>query len=246
MVDPRIESLWAHSGLRMVYGLPMFPDSCGISRAACWNAGAAGNYNSYFSQIARNLVNNGQRNAILRLGWEFNVPQGYDWYAGGHAPQFVGYWRDIVTAMRAVPGADFTFDWNPNIGATLSDLASYYPGGAYVDAIGFDVYDMAWQAYPGPQAVWQQDLTEADGLNWLVSFGAEHGKPLSLPEWGPGTTTRPAGSGNVGGGDDPYFVNHIAGFIADNDVIEAGLWDYHGQFPSSANPAATAALISDF
>ena len=110
MVDPRIESLWAHSGLRMVYGLPMFPDSCGISRAACWNAGAAGNYNSYFSQIARNLVNNGQRNAILRLGWEFNVPQGYDWYAGGYAPQFVGYWRDIVTAMRAVPGADFTFD----------------------------------------------------------------------------------------------------------------------------------------
>ena len=105
---------------------------------------------------------------------------------------------------------------------------------------------MAWQAYPGPQAVWQQDLTEADGLNWLVSFGAEHGKPLSLPEWGPGTTTRPAGSGNVGGGDDPYFVNHIAGFIADNDVIEAGLWDYQGQFPSSASPAATAALISDF
>jgi hypothetical protein len=46
MIDPRIESLWAHSGLRMAYGLPMFPDSCGISRAACWNAGAAGNYNS--------------------------------------------------------------------------------------------------------------------------------------------------------------------------------------------------------
>jgi hypothetical protein len=48
MVDPRIESLWAHSGLRMVYGLPMFPDRCGISRAACWNAGAAGNYSGLF------------------------------------------------------------------------------------------------------------------------------------------------------------------------------------------------------
>ena len=230
----------------MVYALPMFPDSCGISRAACWNAGAAGNYDSYFSQIARNLVNNGQGNAILRLGWEFNVPHGYAWYAGGYAPQFVRYWRDIVTAMRAVPGADFTFDWNPNIGGTLSDLASYYPGSAYVGALGLDVYDMAWQAYPGPQAVWQQDLTEADGLNWLVSFGAAHGKPLSLPEWGLGVTTRPVGRGNVGGGDDPYFVDQIAGFIADNDVIEAGLWDYQGQFPSSGNPAATAALIKDF
>jgi hypothetical protein len=115
MVDPRIESRWAHSGLRMVYGLPMFPSSCGISGAACWNAGAAGNDNAYFSQIARNLVSNGQGNAILRLG-----------------------------------------------------------------------------------------------------------------------------------GDAPYFVNHLAGFIGDNDVIEAGLWDYQGQFPSSANPDATTALIKDF
>ena len=58
----------------------------------------------------------------MRLGWEFNVPQGYAWYAGGYAPQFVRFWRDVVTVMRAVPGADFTFDWNPNIGSTLSDL----------------------------------------------------------------------------------------------------------------------------
>jgi hypothetical protein len=41
-------------------------------------------------------------------------------------------------------------------------------------------------------------------------------------------------------------VNQIAGFIADNDVIEAGLWDYQGQFFSSGNPGATAALIKDF
>ena len=103
---------------------------------------------------------------------------------------------------------------------------------------------MAWQAYLGPRALWQQDLTEADGLNWLVSFGAEHGKPLSLPEWGLGITARPAG-GNVGGGDDSYFVNQV-GFVADHDVIEAGLWDYQGQFPSTSNPAATAALVKDF
>jgi hypothetical protein len=96
------------------------------------------------------------------------------------------------------------------------------------------------------QAAWQKDLTEADGLNWLDSFGAEHGKPLTLPEWGLGITTRPVGRGNVGGGDDPYFVNQIAGFIADNDVIEAGLWDYQGQFFSSGNPGATTALIKDF
>jgi hypothetical protein len=50
----------------------------------------------------------------------------------------------------------------------------------------------------------------------------------------------------VGGGDDSYFVNQVAGFVADHDVIEAGLWDYQGQFPSTSNPAATAALVKDF
>jgi hypothetical protein len=34
--------------------------------------------------------------------------------------------------------------------------------------------------------------------------------------------------------------------IADNDVIEAGLWDYRGQSPSPGKPEATAALIKDF
>jgi hypothetical protein len=41
-------------------------------------------------------------------------------------------------------------------------------------------------------------------------------------------------------------VNQIAGFIPDKDVIEAGWWDYQGQFPSPGNPEATAALIKDF
>jgi hypothetical protein len=246
MVSPDIETRWADSGLRMVYGVPMFPASCGLSSASCWNAGAAGSYDGYFSQIARNLVRNGQGNAILRLGWEFNVPKAYAWYAAGYAPQFVRCWRSIVAAMRAVPGAGFTFDWNPNIGSALGDLPAYYPGDGYVGAIGFDVYDMGWRAYPGPQAVWQQDLAGTDGLNWLVSFGAAHGRPLSVPEWGLGITASPAGSGNVGGGDDPVFVDQMATFIASHDVIEAGLWDPGGQFPSAANPAATSALIRDF
>jgi hypothetical protein len=108
-------------------------------------------------------------------------------------------------------------------------------------------YDMAWKTYPGAQEVWSKYLTEPDGLNWLVSFGSNHNKPLSFPEWGLGTTTSPAGSGNVSGGDDAYFVNQVASFITDHNFIEAGLWDYKGQFPnSSENPNATAALINDF
>ena len=195
MVDPRIESLWAHSGLRMVYGLPMFPDSCGISRAACWNAGAAGDYDSYFSQIARNLVNNGQGNAILRLGWEFNVPQGYAWYAGGYAPQFVRYWRDIVTAMRAVPGADFSFDWNPNIGATLSDLTSYYPGDAYVEAIGVGRL--------------RHGLAGLSGAAGCLAAGPDRGRRAELADFFRRRARQAAVLARVGSGD-----HHAAGLAA--------------------------------
>jgi beta-mannanase len=149
--------------------------------------------------------------------------------------------------MRSVSGASFVFDWNPNIGDAIGNLSAYYPGNSYVGTVGVDVYDMAWKTYPGAQEVWSKYLTEPDGLNWLVSFGSNHNKPLSFPEWGLGTTTSPAGSGNVSGGDDAYFVNQVTSFITNHNFIEAGLWDYKGQFPnSSENPNATAALINDF
>jgi hypothetical protein len=247
VTNSNIESLWTSSGFRVVYGLPMFPTTCVIGSATCWNAGAAGAYNSYFKTVAQNLVNYGQGNAIIRIGWEFNVPNEYPWYAAGYSTQFVQYWQNIVKTMRSVSGASFVFDWNPNIGDAIGNLSAYYPGNSYVGTVGVDVYDMAWKTYPGAQEVWSKYLTEPDGLNWLVSFGSNHNKPLSFPEWGLGTTTSPAGSGNVSGGDDAYFVNQVTSFITNHNFIEAGLWDYKGQFPnSSENPNATAALINDF
>jgi hypothetical protein len=247
ITNPDIESRWSNSGYRMTYGLPMFPTTCSVGSATCWNAGAAGAYDSYFTTVAQNLVEYGQGNAILRIGWEFNVPGEYSWYASGFSAQFVLYWQNIVNTMRAVPGANFAFDWNPNIGSAISNLSAYYPGNSYVDAVGFDLFDWGWKTYPGAQQVWSNYLTENQGLNWLVSFGAANDKPLTLPEWGLGTTTQPAGSGNVAGGDDPYFVDQVYSFISGNNFMEAGLWDYKGVFPnSSLNPDATAALISDF
>jgi hypothetical protein len=247
LTNPDIERRWANSGFRMSYGLPMFPTTCVAGDPTCWNAGAAGQYNSYFRTVAQNLVNYGQGNAILRIGWEFNVPGAYSWYAAGFAGQFDQYWRHIVTTMRSVPGAHFVFAWNPNIGPAIRNLWAFWPGSSYVGAVGMDIYDEWWKSYPGPQQVWQNYLTEPDGLNWLVSFAAAKSKPICLPEWGLGTTTQPPGSGNVGGGDDPYFVDQIAGFISGHNVIEAGLWDYTGNLPNSTvNPNATAALISDF
>ena len=59
----------------------------------------------------------GEGDAILRLGWEFNGTW-YPWSVTNRtdAAHFVGYFRHIVSTMRAVPGADFRFVWNADVG----------------------------------------------------------------------------------------------------------------------------------
>jgi len=102
---------WMGSGYRMIWAVQMLPDTGGVSLAT----GATGAYNSYFAILAENLVAAGMGDSMLRLGWEFNQSK-FTWYAAGQATSFVDYWRQIVTTMRAVPGAHFTFVWNPSRG----------------------------------------------------------------------------------------------------------------------------------
>lgn len=180
-------------------------------------AGASGAYDNYFVQLARHLVAAGMRNAILRLGWEFNE-RSYPWYAAGQAASFVRYWRNIVTAVRSVPDSTFAFEWNPDRGdqgggdSTVGDLASYYPGNQYVDIVGLDVYDSSWQSYPGAAAEFQSIRTQAWGLDWLADFGQLVGRPLAIPELGLGSGPSSPDSGAVhgpeavSGGDDPTFI----------------------------------------
>ena len=99
-----------------------------------------------FTTLAQNLVAQGEGNAILRLGWEF-TGNWYPWSvtSPGDAANFVSFWQQIVTTMRAVPGAQFSFLWNPN-GASPTSYSpdAAYPGNAYVDYVGTDVYDEYW------------------------------------------------------------------------------------------------------
>ena len=77
--------------------------------------GATGAYNQYFATLGKNLVSDNEANTILRLGWEFNG-NWFTWSVDNatDATNFVAYWRQIVTTMRAVPGQKFKFIWNPN------------------------------------------------------------------------------------------------------------------------------------
>ena len=245
---PAYMSAWKGSGYTMIWGLPMLPNS-GSTLAQ----GASGAYNSYFLQLAQEMVAGGQGSSIVRPGWEFNGGW-FSWAANGQASAFVTFWQQIVNTMRSVPGQNFTFEWNPTAGDTgVGNLAQYYPGNAYVDQIGLDLYDQQWGTYPGIAAQWNTDLTEPYGLNWLASFAASQGKQITLPEWGldPDPSSNNggvlSGNGEVGGGDDPTFINDVAQWITQNQVYEATYWQYNSSLLSSrSNPNSFAAFVQDF
>ncbi len=262
---PSYMAAWKKSGLRMIWGVPILPDvTSGGSAAVASDStdtlqrGADGAYNSYFRKVAKDMVAGGEAKSIIRLGWEFNGDW-FSWSAGGQSAAFVAYWRQIVDTMRSVTGQKFTFEWNPTAGVTKAgNLVNDYPGNSYVDYIGLDVYDQQW-GYYGAQGcegvTCQQDefhkiLTEPDGLNWLAKFAAHEGKPIVLPEWGLGVFNPTDLNGTyqdeeLGGGDDPTFIDDMAAWIDAHHVFEASYWDFEPE-TLSVTPLSAAALRSDF
>jgi hypothetical protein len=225
---------WAHSGARVVLSVPMLPPS-----GATLAQGAAGDYNSYFTNLAHALVAAGDSNAILRLGWEMNG----NWYPwsiqNGNAANYAAYWQQIVTTMRAV-SPSFQFDFCPNSGPTtvngvVLDPENAYPGNAYVNYIGLDQYDQSWVSDAGNEANrWQGYLTQAYGLEWQKNFAAAHDKQVTFPEWG-------LVQGSNGGGDSPAFIQDMYNWMASygSDLAYENYFDFSNSTLSDFPNAAT-------
>ena len=229
LVDPwftRPSSDWGRwlaadpKGRRMVLSQEMVPDQA----PANWRQlGAAGAYDRYIRELASNLVAAGMGNSVIRLGHEMNGT----WYHDslGTDPALYGdwtaYWARIVRVMRSVRGAHFLFDWNVNAGHQDIPLASYYPGNSVVDVIGVDIYDSGMPGDPSdPAARWARLASEPGGLDQIVAFARQHGKPLSFPEWG---VVNPDSGGL---GDDPAYVSGIVAAIRDNKVLYQAYFDH--------------------
>jgi hypothetical protein len=223
--------MWESSGLAVTYSVPLIPDTGGTV-----TEGATGAYNVHFVRLAESLVAAGQEDAVLRLGWEFNGGW-YRWSAKSDPTAFGAYWREIVTAMRGVPGARFKFDWCPVLSSDFP-LEQAYPGDAYVDYIGMDVYDQDWHlGWQNATQRWQNLLTAPYGLRWQRDFAAAHGKPMTYPEWA--LIDRADGHG---GGDNPYFIQKMREWIGSNPVAYALYFEHDtadgasrlGAFPQGA------------
>lgn len=177
------------------------------------HAGAAGAYVQYAKTLAKNLVAAGLGNSVIRLAHEANNPGSA--YALGSTDEDLDLWREFwrrtAIAMRSVHGAHFLFDWTINAYYRPIPLQKWYPGNDVTDIIGIDAYD---SGVPVGANRWRRIYTEQDGIRDVLRFAAAHGKPVSIPEWG----LAPADSKNLGGGDDPAYIDHMAEIVKDNPV----------------------------
>ena len=207
--------------------------------SATLEAAAAGADDARFRALGALLVKDGFAGAIIDLGREMTAGW-YNWSERNCPPAepgcYVLAWRHAVDAMRSVPGQHFRFLWTVFPGAAAAIDA--WPGAAYVDLVGTDVYD--W--YGGPHgtyphtasgqldhdAKWQQILTQPGGLDWIAQLSRLTGKPAAIPEWG-------LDFRSFGGQDDPAFITRMLAWLHAHHAIGV-YWAFQHVVPDQAVP----------
>jgi beta-mannanase len=240
---------WKGTGYTLNLGVPIIPTNSSGTAVGTLAQGASGAFNANFVTLAQTLVNGGQANAYLRLGFEFDGSW-FAWAADTPSAEasFAAYFQQIVTAMRSVAGEHFRFVWNPDAVAFTAagySVAAAYPGDAYVDVIGLDVYDQSWVTPQTATTAWSESTLPA--LTGAQQFAAAHGKPLALTEWG--VIIRSDGHGL---GDDPYYVNQMAAWMENsaNNVAFETYFDFNqtglnSEITGSLFPHSLAAFSAD-
>lgn len=209
-------------GRRLVLGVPMLESA----DAGQFTQGVNGEFDTYFTALANELVENGLANTIIRLGYEGNCDTIGPWQATDNPQGYIQLYRHIVGVMRAVQGSAFSFDWSVcnglQSGHVLDSFDSFYPGDDVVDIVSMDIYDVEWmQPSATPQGRWNYMWSRYMGINDLIQFANSHGKPLSFPEWG----LYASGDSFAGGGDDPYFINQMARLINETNPVYQAYFD---------------------
>ena len=94
--------------------------------------------------------------------------------------------------------------WNPNACVENVPYTNYYPGNAYVDILGLDLYDASCMT-PTTPITWNRLVNEPAGLTNFEVFAKSQRKPMSFPEWGLLQSPN---------GDNAAFINGIGSTIA--------------------------------
>ncbi|MFI0351823.1 hypothetical protein [Actinomadura sp. 9N407] len=126
--------------------------------------------------------------------------------------------------MRGVSGTRLRFDFTATRGRDAVPWVECYPGDDVVDIIGSDSYDQPEGASFG------RFVDEPYGLREHARFAAEHGKPMSFPEWGLFRNS-----------DNPEYIRGMYEWMASHNVIYQTITDYcpHGVWRCSENPRSS-------
>ena len=205
---------------QLVLQVDLIPQSLkNISDPLGWEQScAAGDFDSYATQLGTNLVGAGLGNSVIRLGTEMNGPWEADFI--GNTTQEQNLWATCfaneVTSLRQAAGESFLIDWNPN--ACYEDVpwANFYPGNSYVDILGLDFYDQGCDQ-PNTALSFAQLANEPAGLTSFEAFANSQGKPMSFPEWG--LISSPSG-------DDPTYVDGIGSTVENGNFAFQSYFDY--------------------
>jgi hypothetical protein len=197
---------------------------------------ASGQFNSHAQRLGKNLVDAGLGSSVIRLGAEMNGTWETDFVGTTTVEQnlWAKCFANEVTAMRQVTGAHFLFVWNPNACTENIPYSNFYPGNAYVDILGLDLYNQTCTS-GSTSPTWSQLVHEPAGLVNFEAFAKAHHKPMSFPEWG-----LVQGSNE----DDPAYINGIGSTFTRGDFAFESYFDAGDSGTLQLGPDAPLSLAA--
>ena len=172
---------------------------------------SSGAYDADYRTVAKTLIAAGYSDAVIRLGHEFDGTW-VQWSARDNEQGYIDAFRHVSKVFEQ-ESSKFQFEWTGMNAPWQAHARGAYPGDAYVDIIGLDIYyrssgeisDTVWNRYEGT-------------LEAHRDFAISRGKPVSYPEWGRAH------------GDTAKFIDLMYGWFSDLPASGAGSLAYQAYF----------------
>ena len=104
--------------------------------------------------------------------------------------------------IRAAGATAVQFNWCVNKGNQGDTNAwAAYPGDAYVNIIGLDIYDHLNPSFNDQQ--WAENRAQVPSLDDILAKVIASNKQIALDEWGV------SHRGSNGGGDNPFYIQKV-------------------------------------
>jgi Glycosyl hydrolase family 26 len=214
----QLDGIWSHGAVPMITWEPW--------SASLWRI-AAGDYDGYVQDAARAAAA-WDRPLMVRFAQEMNAAW-FPW--GGDPAAYKAAWRHLVRVFSAAGADNVRWVWTPYANnAGSMPFSRYFPGGKWVDWVGFDVIN--WGGGPTRWGTFTQ--TAGRSYRQLLRLTP---KPMILGE---------VGSGEVGGSKARWLSRMLRHDIPRMSHVRAiCFWselDQRGDLRVNSSPAALRAV----